>query len=47
MKREKPEQDQTFEVSTGDTRSDLRCRQQRCVIEDKNEDCQKSANAIH
>ena len=27
--RVKPEQDQNFEVSTGDTRSDLRCRQQR------------------
>ena len=47
LKRGRPEQDQTFEVSSGDTRSDLRCRQQRCVIEDENEDCQSAADAIH
>ena len=41
VKRGRPEQDQTFEVSSGDTRSDLRCRQQRCVIE------QSAADAIH
>ena len=29
VNRRRPEQDQNFEVSTGDTRSDLRCQQQR------------------
>ena len=47
VKRGRPEQDQTFEVSSGDTRSDLRCRQQRCVIEDENENCRSAADAIH
>ena len=32
---------------TEDTRSDLRRRQQRRVIEDANEDCQSAPDAIH
>ena len=47
MKRWRPEQDQTFEVSSGDTRSDLRRRQPQCVIEDENEDCESAPVAIH
>ena len=38
---------QASEVSSGNTRSDLRRRQQRCVIEDANEDCQSASDAIH
>ena len=47
VKRGRPEQDQTFEVSSGDIRSDLRRRQPQCVIEDENEDCQSAPDAIH
>ena len=47
MKRGRPEKDQTFKVSSSDTRSDLRRRQPRCVIEDENEDCQSAPDAIH
>ena len=41
VERERSGRDQASEVSSGNTRSDLRRRQQRCVIEDANEDCQK------
>ena len=47
VKRERPGRDQTSEVSSGNTRSDLRRRQQWRVIEDANEDCQSAPDAIH
>ena len=47
VKRERPGRDQTSEVSSGNTRSELRRRQQRRVIEDANEDCQSAPDAIH
>ena len=47
VKRERSGQDQASEVSSGNTRSDLRRRQQRCVIEDANEDCQSASDATH
>ena len=47
MKRGRPGRDQTSEVSSSNRRSDLRIRQQLCVIEDANEDCQSASDAIH
>ena len=47
VKRGRPGRDQTSEVSSGNTRSDLRRRQERRVIEDANEDWQSAPGAIH
>ena len=47
VERERSGRDEASEVSSGITRSDLRRRQQRCVIEDANEDCRSAFDAIH
>ena len=47
VKRWRPGRDQISEVSSSNTRTDLRVRHQRCVIEDANEDCQSASDAIH